>query len=195
MKRIFATLAAIGIGCTVFASPVRSDVGGRKDLGYIEEGPKNLWVWPTEALGSADAGGMKLPATVWTPEIGAWYNQIAANGYAFMSGAVMGDFGEDFVTSYISSGYGWGTFLELEPGHYVIGCETDNVAMFRFGFYNEVEGGYLWSSQLTLSRSNGAGYYERVFTVPEGTALTLVLPTSTNHETLTTTDIVIYRLD
>lgn len=196
MKKILSLVIAM-VAVAALGSPVKSDVGGREDLGIIEETPKNLWVWPTEALARDAAGGVRRPSSIWTPEMGVWYKKMAANGYLFMGAeANEGDFGDDFVTCLYKTGYGWGTFLELEPGHYVIGYKADGAARFWLSFYGEVDDGYQWVSGVGLTKSDKAGHYERVFTVPEGTALTALLPVSpASNEVLTTTDIEIYRLD
>ena len=194
VRRILFAVVLLA-SCIAHSSPVNSMLGSNGvEIADVEE-EQNLWVWPTETRNYNETG-YKSPKTIWVPELGVWYTGAAENGYFFGSGSnIPGDSGEDFVTTYASGGYGWGTFLELKPGHYWLGCNTDNVASFRFGFYQEVEGGYQWFSRLQLTKSSGSGYYERVFTVPEGTALTMFEPTSTNKAYLTTTNIEIYRLD
>lgn len=188
-KRAILAVLAVLAAAVVSSAPVRSDLGGREDAGYIEDGPKNYWTWPTE-----DTNASANPTTVWTPEIGVWYTSIASDGYSTKN--QMGTYTEDSVTSRISSGYAMGVFLPLEAGEYRISCNTDGDTAFRLNFYQEVEGGFMAGTWITLSRQSAGGWYNKTFTVPEGCSLVLLLPAPYNkNTTLTTTDIEIYRID
>ena len=177
------------------ASPVRSSLGGDGLSRIDDEAVNNLWVWP---LTSIRSGATRTPRSIWTPQLDTWYEDISPDGYVFYSGSSkMVDFSEASITTSFRSGYSCGTFLPLEPGHYVLGCVVDGLTQFRLGFYKEAEGGYRWASWTTLASQSGAGYYERVFTVPAECSLVLVIPTSgsVSAPPLTVTDIEIYRLD
>lgn len=175
------------------ASPVRSNMGG-DELSHLnpDDGPQNLWVWPT---GVESPRRYRSPSTIWTPEIGVWYYRCATNGYIQPSGSFLSDYGNDFVTTTYSGGYSAGTFVYLDAGHYHLSCNVDAPALFRLGFYKEVDGGYLWSAWTTITSQPSAGRYERVFTVPDECSLVLLLPCSYITDPLTVTDIEIYRLD
>lgn len=191
MKKLCVAMLAVVCGlCAAYGKPVKSDVGGREDLGYIEEGPKNYWVWPTEAITRGGIG----PTTVWNPEVGVWYTGIAANGY--VRALVKGSYTENSVTTKIDAGYAMGAFVALEPGRYGLSCNTDGDTQVRLGFYKEVEGGFMAGTWITLSRQSVGGWYNKTFTVPEGCSLVLLVPSPYDSTTtLTTTDIEIYRID
>ena len=191
-KRQFLSLALVVFGSiTLCAKPIVSLVGSEGcRLAEEDSGPINLWTWPTE-----ESSAFVYPSTVWMPQIGVWYKGFAGNGYS--RNMNMGTWTEESVTSIYSSGYTMAAFLNLEPGHYVLGCDVDGLAQFRLSFYKRVEDGYLWDSWQVLAVRASAGYYERVFTVPEGCSLVALLPTSSQKSAppLTVTNIEIYRLD
>ena len=196
-KRQFLSLALVVFGSvTLCAKPICSLVGSEGcRLAEEDSGPINLWEWPQTSIRS---GAARTPRSVWTPQLGTWYEDISPDGYVFYSGSSkMVDFSEASITTSFRSGYSCGTFIPLEPGHYVLGCDVDGRAQFRISFYKKVEGGYLFNSWTALSVKESAGYYERVFTVPEGCSLVALLPTSSQGSAppLTVTNIEIYRLD
>lgn len=179
------------------ASPVRDYTAG-KNLSYVEDdGPVNYFSWPTARQTQRK---YQSPSSVWTPELGIWYVFIADNGYKDTNPSATGvvDWGEDYIVTRMESGYSAGVFLDLEPGHYILSSFVGGKAAFRLSFYSEVEGGYTWKSRTELSAQTEAGTYERVFTVPNGAALTCLIPTSGGNASsppLTVTNIEIYRID
>ena len=112
------SLALAVLTASILASPVR-DADAAKSLSFIEDAaPVNLWVWPEEMV---RVPVRVTPNLVWTPETGVWYGAIAANGYCNATGSAYGEFTQSSVTTTYLSGYSVGTFLSLDPGHYVLG--------------------------------------------------------------------------
>ena len=63
--------------------------------------------------------------------------------------------------------------------------------------YYKVDGGYRYANYSIWSVQTYAGYYERVFTVPDDAGLVMLQITSRlkSEPPLTVTDIEIYRID
>lgn len=197
MRTILAILAILSL--SVQGVPVRSDVGGR-DIQDIEDyGPKNYWTWPTE---SANVSQTKTPTSVWIPEVGKWYGVAAYNGYIrkddISSGSGRyGSWTYDSVTTTFFDGYSYGIFLDLEPGDYTLEFDVDGYSRFSLGFFEEADGGYIYSGTATALKQGGPGHQVCGFVVPEYAALQLLIVSSRDKDAdpLTTTNIKIWRED
>lgn len=182
----------------VLASPVRSNMGG-EELSRLnpDDGPQNLWVWPTEVQSIRKYLG---PNSVWVPQMGVWYVCISERGWIDTNSSIYSlvDYSADSVTTTYRGGYSAGTFLPLESGNYVISALVDGDSCFTMGCYELLDNGYKWKSEKTLGRQFEAGYYEKFFTIPDGISLVSLILTSrreNQEQPLTVTDIEIYRID
>ena len=192
MKKLYILLLLSECFLPAVSSPVRSNMGGEEVSRIEDDAPVNLWSWPTDLLFYSAS-----PSTIWTPQLNVWYGRIAENGYSLVRSSPYGEFDNESVTTIFQTGYSLGVFLPIFSGHYILRCNVSGRSKFRLGFYRETTSGYLWTSSSLLGVKSSSGIYERVFTVPEGCSLMLLLPTSSDSSAspLTVTDIEIYRLD
>lgn len=180
------------------SAPVR-DAAAAKSLSFIEDSaPVNLWVWPTSARSVSDSPDY-TPSSIWNPEPNVWYLCATVTGYFFVAPDDRGIWGPDWMSSRNASGYSVGVFLVLLPGHYVISCEVDQPPQFYLSYYKAVEGGYKYTSYVSLASQSTAGVYKRVFIVPDDAGMVFVSmrtrDSGSSVPAMTVTDIEIYRLD